>query len=292
LSEIDGTPVATFIERDLDPYISSSTMQDRQLQRMRMLLDGPPDSTARTKWRTIEGGTIDVALTRNRSKNRQALRLPSHDPYEQKLYPGGVAYIALNSFDNNEIVKRFEANFEQLREAPAWIIDLRMNGGGSSSIGYAILKHFIDSTLSGSKQRSRLYNPTTEARGRPQSYFEWETDQIEPAAGAHYRGPVYVLTSPSTCSAAEDFLVPLRIAKRIVTVGEPTCGSTGQPLQFTIYGATGRICTKWDQYPDGTDFVGLGVTPDVPVARSAKDVAAGRDAVLEKALELASAKLK
>jgi C-terminal processing protease CtpA/Prc len=82
------------------------------------------------------------------------------------------------------------------------------------------------------------------------------------------------------------------IAKRIVTVGEATCGSTGQPLQFTIYGATGRICTKWDQYPDGTDFVGLGVAPDVPAARSARDVAAGRDAVLEKALQLASAKSK
>jgi C-terminal processing protease CtpA/Prc len=99
---------------------------------------------------------------------------------------------------------------------------------------------------------------------------------------------VYVLTSARTCSAAEDFLIPLRMSKRITIVGEPTCGSTGQPLHFTIYGATARVCTKWDRFPDGTEFVGTGVVPDVSATRSKRDVASGRDAVLETAIRLAS----
>jgi len=91
-----------------------------------------------------------------------------------------------------------------------------------------------------------------------------------------------------TCSAAEDFLIPLRVAKRVTIVGEPSCGSTGQPLEFSIYGATARVCTKWDRFPDGTEFVGVGIVPDVKAARTKEDVAANRDAVLETALRLAS----
>ena len=71
-------------------------------------------------------------------------------------------------------------------------------------------------------------------------------------------------------------------------MGEPTCGSTGQPLEFSLYGATARVCTKWDRFPDGTEFVGVGIVPDVQAARTKNDVVSGRDAVLETAVELAS----
>ena len=76
--------------------------------------------------------------------------------------------------------------------------------------------------------------------------------------------------------------------KRATLVGEATCGSSGQPLSFSIYGADARVCTKWDRFPDGTEFVGVGILPDVPVSRTKEDVAAGRDAVLEAAIRLAS----
>ena len=52
----------------------------------------------------------------------------------------------------------------------------------------------------------------------------------------------------------------------------------------------GRVCTKWDRFPDGTEFVGSGVTPDVKAVRTKRDVAIGRDAALESALELAKSK--
>jgi hypothetical protein len=102
----------------------------------------------------------------------------------------------LNDFSDPEIVKSFESAFSRL---------LRFNGGGSSEIGYGILVHFINRTMEGSTWRTRQYNPTFEAQGRPQTWYEGAADKIEPSAGTHYNGPVYVLTSPSTCSAAEDF---------------------------------------------------------------------------------------
>jgi len=288
LLELDGTPVQTIVQRDIDPYLSSSTLQDRQLQRARRLLEGPPDSVVRTKWRSPDGAMVEVPLRRNLSSNWTVLKLPTHERFELKELPGNIAYIGLSDFSNPEVVTRFESNLDHLLNEKAWIIDLRFNGGGSSNIGYRILAHFIDSAAERSSWRTREYKPAFEAWGEPQTYYDGQPENIEPAPGPRYGGPIYVLTSASTCSAAEDFLIPLKMAKRITIVGEPTCGSTGQPLQFSIYGAFARVCTKWDRFPDGTEFVGIGVLPDIRSARSARDVELGNDTVLKQALALAS----
>ena len=288
LLEIDGRSVSDVIEQDVDPYIFSSTAQDRKRREMFTVLDGAPGSTVHTRWLTLDGRVVDVAIPRNGSGHRAALKIPNRPRFDYRELTGGVAYIGLNTFNDHGVASDFDASFGRLREAKAWIIDLRYNGGGSSEIGYAVLAYFINAPVSGSKQSSRLYNATLAARNQPQPWYDWETDHIAPAVAPQYSGPVYVLTSPATCSAAEDFLIPLRSTKRITIVGEPSCGSTGQPLEFSIYGATARVCTKWDRFPDGTEFVGVGVIPDVMAARTKDDVATGRDAVLEAALLLAS----
>jgi carboxyl-terminal processing protease len=70
-------------------------------------------------------------------------------------------------------------------------------------------------------------------------------------------------------------------------VGEPTGGSTGQPLMFNLPGGgLARVCTKRDTYPDGREFVGVGIQPQVLVRPTVEDFRAGRDTVLEAALEL------
>ena len=57
---------------------------------------------------------------------------------------------------------------------------------------------------------------------------------------------------------------------------------------------THKVTTSWvnrrkqDRFPDGTEFVGLGIIPDVEVHRTKEDVATGREAVLETAIRLAS----
>ncbi|WP_456427486.1 S41 family peptidase [Rhodocaloribacter sp.] len=97
--------------------------------------------------------------------------------------------------------------------------------------------------------------------------------------------PTVVLTSWMTASAAEDFLIYLDGASHITLMGEPTFGSTGQPLFLDLPGGgSARIVTKRDTYPDGRDFVGYGIRPDIPVAPSVEDIRTGRDAVLERAL--------
>ncbi|UCE48092.1 MAG: hypothetical protein JSW47_21150, partial [Phycisphaerales bacterium] len=67
-----------------------------------------------------------------------------------------------------------------------------------------------------------------------------------------------------------------------------THGSTGQRIFFDLPGGGKvQICTCFSMFPDGRSFVGVGVQPDVPVKRTIKGIAEGRDEVLNAALEVA-----
>jgi carboxyl-terminal processing protease len=48
-----------------------------------------------------------------------------------------------------------------------------------------------------------------------------------------------------------------------------------------------RIAVKREYFPDGSEFEGVGIKPDIEVRPSIQDLKTGRDAVLDKALELA-----
>ncbi len=50
------------------------------------------------------------------------------------MLPGNIAYVALNTFNENRSAEMFEAAFDEIAKASALIIDLRNNGGGNSSI--------------------------------------------------------------------------------------------------------------------------------------------------------------
>jgi C-terminal processing protease CtpA/Prc len=108
---------------------------------------------------------------------------------------------------------------------------------------------------------------------------------IAPDEKLHYTKPVIVLTSPRTFSAAEDFLVAFDQSGRGTIVGEPSAGSTGQPLSFKMPGGgSGRVGTWRGTYPDGKEFLGIGVQPQRLVVPTVRDFRAGKDAALDAAI--------
>ena len=134
--------------------------------------------------------------------------------------------------------------------------------------------------------RFRSYVPTERAWGRELGWLEDQGERVEPHGKKLYTKPVVVLSSPATFSAAEDFLIGLESMRRGKIIGEPSGGSTGQPLVFSLPGGgSARVCTKQDMYPDGREWVGKGIQPDIVVRHTAADVRAGRDTVLEAAID-------
>jgi C-terminal processing protease CtpA/Prc len=152
-------------------------------------------------------------------------------------------------------------------------------------VGYRILATLADRPLTTNAWSTRSYNPAFRAWGRPTGRHRGEPGSVSPDPAHHFAGPVIVLTGPGTYSAAEDFAVAFDTMKRGLILGEPTGGSTGQPLFFRLPGGgSARVCTKRDTYPDGRAFVGVGVRPGRLVRPTVADFRAGRDTVLEAAL--------
>jgi carboxyl-terminal processing protease len=108
------------------------------------------------------------------------------------------------------------------------------------------------------------------------------------------RDPVYtgrlILIIDRGCSCAcEDFVMPFKVAKRAELVGETTAGSFSF-THFTAFenGMLLNIAAVRHTFPDGSQFEGIGITPDIEVQTTAEDLKAGRDVSLSKALEIAS----
>jgi carboxyl-terminal processing protease len=287
--EVDGRPAATVIEEEKQ-YVSASTAQDRDARAFSMVLAGSPGSIAAVRFRGIDGELREARLARNLTSVRRSAPWEQPPPLEFRMMENNIAYVAANTFGSDSVVKEFDKFFPQILGAKGLIVDVRNNGGGSSDIGYSLIARLIDKPITQtSLWRTRDYRPVFRAWGRPMPLFEGgDSGVVEPRGERPFSGPVAVLIGPNTYSAAEDFLVPLKMSGRARLVGTPTGGSTGQPLIVEVYGASARICTKWDRMPDGTEFVGVGVQPDVRVELTRQAIAAGRDLVLERAVQVLS----
>ncbi|OIN59549.1 hypothetical protein BLX24_11060 [Arsenicibacter rosenii] len=326
LLTVNGIPVQTYLRDEVLPYISSSAPHERMNTAMFRIWGATADTITvyPLTFRTPAGKEISFQsrLFSQRERDGSTWLLGNgRDVPKTKLsrltiLPNGVAHVELNSFGEEKIIGEFKAMLPQLRAAKAIILDVRENGGGSTSIGAEIMKYFTaQKTFTGSAWRTRetrssykawgkflLEEPFDSIKYKNDSWYrrsyqtvtgtswyiadpnEFTNDLTEPRLTM----PVVILAGNNTASAAEDFLIIARQLKdrKIPVIGQPSFGSTGQPLMFPMPGGgSARICTKRDTYADGTDFVGIGVKPDIEVNPTLTDLMAGRDAALDKAVQ-------
>src|SRR5207244_887711 len=112
---------------------------------------------------------------------------------------------ALNSFENGQVVDQWRKAFPEVSRSSAIILDLRINGGGDTGIGFEILRDLAAAPFLGSRQRERKYDPTERARGTLMEFVDIPPNPIQPRPDGYTSKPVVVLASAATFSAAEDF---------------------------------------------------------------------------------------
>lgn len=84
---------------------------------------------------------------------------------------------------------------------------------------------------------------------------------------AVYGGPLQILISRNTMSAAEDFTAMFKSSRRGTLIGEPTYGSTGTPCMIPLRcGGRAQVVSVGCRLPDGTEFIGKGIMPDIEAA--------------------------
>jgi C-terminal processing protease CtpA/Prc len=280
---IDGRPVEAYAEAEVAPYQSSSTPQDLSVRTYDYaLLAGPAERKVRLSLQRADGSTY--ALDAPRSGYRNVAATPT--PYFT-LRADGIAVLDTRQFEDDGALKAFEAHLDQIMSAKGLVIDLRGNGGGSSSHGLDILAWLSRDAIPTTTSRYRENTAYDRARSEhPQ--IEWRSIEGGRYQRPHDRvfgAPVVMLIDARTFSAAEDTAAAFKAMKRGPIIGTPSGGSTGQPLFFDLPGGgSARVCVKRDTYADGSDFVGRGVQPDVVVPVQVDDVRRGRDAAMEQAV--------
>ncbi|MEY8848768.1 S41 family peptidase [Psychroserpens sp. XS_ASV72] len=291
---VNGLETKKYVNEFVMPYISSSTDHVRKDLAIKHMLEGYVGKTYELELKLPNGKLKSLTVSHSKTKEEEVYPAFESTELLNLKWFDDTAYLALNSFSDWEISLRFNEILPELKKAKALIIDLRKNGGGNSRIGKTILHHLTNDTIFyGPKMQSRLHIPTLKAWNQNTYYhnFEYKPDTL----GIGDRNllkttriviPTAILIGHGTGSAAEDFLIYADNQKHMTKIGDPTNGSTGQPLMFSLpNGGIARVCTKKDTYPDGREFVGIGIQPDIKVTKKLSDYIENKDPVLVKAIE-------
>ena len=279
---INGEPAAAWARTHVEPFVSASTPQDRVNRTYGFnLFSAPEGTTFHLTTSTPSGVHADLSFT------VPPYAAASHRPkFQFQILPGNIAYVQLNDFEDDTDQKEWDEHWPEISKASALILDLRENGGGDESIGEHIMATLINKPVPGERSRSTQWIATYRAWERDQTFVDLPVVTVVPDPARYFAGPVALLISPRTFSAAEDMTVVFAQAHRGPMIGEPTAGSTGQPLFVKLPGGgAARFCTKHDSFADGREFVGVGIQPDIVIRVTRADIIAKHDPVVEKAIE-------
>jgi C-terminal processing protease CtpA/Prc len=289
--KVNGVPIREYLKNNVIRFYSGGTKHWGEAFGLSMLLKGPANSKVQLELKNKDGPSNEVILNRNSMmENGEKFRYRTEDyyPLVKRKDFDKIIYFKFSTFIFDQIVDDFNEVLDELdlNNIQGMIIDLRYNTGGNSNNGFKILSRLIDRPLEAAKWKTRKYLPAFRAWGEQEEWYEDSMGTIKPFQGKRYSGPLVVLSGHNTVSAAEDFLVPLKFSNRAKIIGDITAGSTGNPISIALPGGyVLRVCTKIDTFPDGKEFVGVGIRPDIQVSCSRMNIVDGRDVVLDKALE-------
>lgn len=274
---VDGRPIEAVVE-ECSRRVFASTAHDRLAKACAFSLWGPKGTDVAMDVRLPDGTDTMVVLPRTGG-------LPPRPLFERRELGDGLVYVSLNSWADPAVVDQFHQAFPNFEGVRGLIIDQRYNGGGNYQFGEAILGRLIDREVPTEIDSSPIYWGAMRAAGLDRLMLVTREQPVRPdTSRPRFGGPVAVLTSISTYSAAENFCLAFRNSQRGLLIGEPTAGSTGNPAMFPLPGGgVGAISAMKVTCLDGTPLIGVGLQPDIAVAPTLAGVAAGRDEVLERA---------
>ena len=248
-----------------------------------------------------------------------SLRLvDSSDVHTVQMTEDGIAVIRMVSFMDNAMPEKIYARFDELKNAKGYVIDVRGNTGGNSGNADRVAALFISGGFRSCFAETQVYEPVYKAwaAGRADFaglspdgaaakyagdaenlkkyrmaknifYTEDGGNAVDISTPGTLEGPVAVLMNGGTVSAAEDFIDVMKTYTDAVFIGNNTAGSSGQPLCEPLEsGGSFRVCTRRCIAQNGEDIYNKGFAPDIRIVATAKDIAAGYDAALEKGLEI------
>jgi C-terminal processing protease CtpA/Prc len=264
---IDRQPAAAALAA-LERTISGATPQWLRFRALADLGMGGPDSEVVLQVRTGSEPVREVRLRRG------VQRVSEPRPEAIGEVRTGVFYVDLDRATEQQ----WKNALPSVAEAKAVVFDLR----GYPRMSPVFIQHIIDSPV----QSARWQVPVITRPDRQMvTYLESGRWNLQPLA-PRLKGRLAFVTDGRAISYAESCLGIVEHYKLAAIVGAPTAGTNGNVNPFKLPGGytvswTGMKVLKHD----GSRHHGVGILPTIPVSRTIAGVTAGRDELLERAIE-------
>jgi hypothetical protein len=196
---------------------------------------------------------------------------------------GGVPYFAFEGWNPSLLpTAAFDAALEQFRDAPAMIIDVRMNGGGDDNLAFTVAARFFDVTRTVDYVQYRT-GPAHSDLGPLQPRT------VAPRGAWQFTRPVLLLVGRGCFSSNESFIAAMRELPNVTVAGDTTGGGSGNPITYPLGGSWSYTVPRWIEYTRELQIIEWqGIAPATVIPVTAADWTAGRDPVLDFAIRWAA----
>jgi hypothetical protein len=172
---------------------------------------------------------------------------------------------------------------EDLRDAPGMIVDIRANEGGWDTVSLVIAAWFAG-------PRTVAWSEQVRSGTEHLDFGPWVDTYVDAARSSAYAGPVVLLTSGGTFSAAEVFVLAMRVRDDVTVLGERTSGHFSDQLGTKLpNGWSVDLSNERYRAADGIVYEVEGAPVDIDVPLDVDALAQGRDTMLEAAIEFLQA---
>lgn len=268
IEAVDGVPALEVFAQRLAAQ-TASTPAAARWRAMATLFTGATGQTVRVTWRDDEGKLREVASVRRWADASPMMRV--------RYLPEKIAVVEFNLFTLETSLALTRAWRKDLQKARGVIFDLRGNGGGNAQA----MAEIASALLPTGTKLGRFSNRSGAAVTEPQTLAKhlFAADSIP-----RYYGPVAILTSPRTASAAEVLVAALRENQRARIFGQVTCGCVLAVTRYTLPDGGALDVSTLDYHTANRKHLeGIGLEPDEQILPTRREVLRGEDAVLEAA---------
>jgi len=268
IETVDGEPIDARARR-FAPYVAASLASYHRDLTLLIALGGEAGSTAVLGVRGAQGPKQAKLIRTPRAK------LPPSKAASYRVLEGNIGLVDLGKLEVQEV----PAMFEKLKDTRGIVFDLRAYPRGTM---WALGPYF---DVKGSRPFAWYLRPISGAASNIGwvKYVDWLRESDVPK----YRGRTVTLIDSRTISQAEHTGLMLKAAADTVFLGSATAGTNGDVTQAVLPGAVTFYFTGQQVlHGDGRQLQRKGLEPDVKLRPTVAGLQAGRDELLERAVQL------
>jgi C-terminal processing protease CtpA/Prc len=273
---VDNIPVK-ILRDSIAQYIGASNNASLQRDITHRLLAGKENTFVKIN---LLHNSKPLVMTLDRTKKFWEVAFMSGSGPVWKKLNDKTGYVDFGRLE----VSQIDSMFNDFKNTDAIIIDDRSYPKGTV---WTLINYLTDQIVIPAKGTTMIADSPDPLATTMQDYLWPIPVTFKPQY--KYKGKLIILVNETTQSQAEYSCMVLQAAtKKVTIIGSQTAGADGDVTGIKI---PGGIQTAFSghgiHYPDGRPTQGIGIVPDIKITPTIKGIKAGRDEVLERAVQFA-----